>query len=309
MIEVSHISHYFGRFKAVDDISFAVEPGQVVGLLGPNGAGKSTTMRMLAGYLTPTQGEVRICGYDVVRQAIKAQAHLGYLPEGAPHYSEFSVREFLFFAARMRGLRRDVLSDSVQTVITKLSLEAVVNRPMGQLSKGYKRRVGLAQALVHEPRVLLLDEPTDGLDPSQKQHVRALIDSLARECAVLVSTHLLEEVNALCNRVLIIADGQLKVDATPLELERRSRYHGAVSFTADGAGVAKRMLERLREVAAVETAADGRITVFPRQGAKLLMPVQQLLAEQGLEVNELQLERGRLNEVFDMVTGTSETLG
>ncbi len=303
MIETEQLTRRYGPLTAVDCLSFRAEPGHVLGLLGPNGAGKSTAMRMIAGYLAPTAGSARICGFDVCRQPLKARRILGYLPEGAPSYDELSVREFLQFVGRVRGLRGDSLWDRFDYVVETLRLDEVLAQTIGTLSKGFRRRVGLAQAIIHDPRALVLDEPTDGLDPNQKHEVRALIDSMARDRTIVISTHLLEEVRALCSRVVIIARGRLMVDATPEELEMRSRYHGAVSFSASGAGVALRMLERLPEVASVEVDSyDGRVTVFPKPGQRVLEPVQSLLHQQGLEVSELHLERGRLDEVFHDIT-------
>lgn len=307
MIETEQLTRRYGALTAVDGLSFRAEPGQVLGLLGPNGAGKSTAMRMIAGFLTPTSGSARICGFDVRREPLKARRALGYLPEGAPSYDELTVREFLLFIARMRGLKGEAVWNGLDHVVEKLQLEDVLTQAIGTLSKGFRRRVGLAQAIIHDPRALMLDEPTDGLDPNQKQQVRALIDAMARDRTILISTHLLEEVHALCSRVVIIARGRLMIDATPGELEMRSRYHGAVSFSAPGAGVARRMLERLDAASAVEVdPSDGCITVFPKPGRRVLEPVQALLQEQGLEVSELQLERGRLDEVFREITTGSE---
>ncbi|HET7266865.1 MAG TPA: ABC transporter ATP-binding protein [Oleiagrimonas sp.] len=307
MIETDQLTRRYGSLTAVDGLSLRVEPGQVLGLLGPNGAGKSTVMRMISGFLAPTSGTARVCGFDVRKQPLAARRALGYLPEGAPSYGEMTVREFLDFIARARGLKGETRWDAFDSVVERLQLEDVLRQPIDTLSKGFRRRVGLAQAIIHDPPALMLDEPTDGLDPNQKQQVRTLIDAMARDRTILVSTHLLEEVHALCSRVVIIAAGRLLADATPAELETRSRYHGAVSFSAPGAGVARRMLQRLPGVAAVETdPLDGRITVFPKTGCKVLEPVQTLLSEQGLELSELQLERGRLDEVFRQITTRSE---
>jgi len=260
-------------------------------------------MRMVSGFLAPSSGTARVCGFDVRTQPLEARRALGYLPEGAPSYDEMTVREFLWFIARARGLKGDNAWNRFDDVIARLELEEVLMQPIDTLSKGFRRRVGLAQAIIHDPPALMLDEPTDGLDPNQKHQVRALIDSMARNRTILISTHLLEEVHALCSRVVIIAEGRLLADATPAELETRSRYPGAVSFSAQGAGVARRMLERLSEVSSVEVdPLDGRITVFPRPGCQVLEPVQSLLREQGLELAELQLERGRLDEVFRTIT-------
>jgi ABC-2 type transport system ATP-binding protein len=303
MIETHQLTRCYGNLTAVDALSIRVEPGQVLGLLGPNGAGKSTAMRLIAGFLVPTSGTARVCGYDVVREPLKAKRALGYLPEGAPSYGEMTVHEFLQFIVRVRGLRPDAAYRRFDEVVHQLQLEEVLVRGIDTLSKGLRRRVGLAQAILHDPPVLMLDEPTDGLDPNQKHAVRQLIDVMARERTILISTHLLEEVHALCNRVVIIAQGKLLADATPAELEQRSRYHGAVSFSAPGGGMSQEMLGRLPQVAAVEVdPLDGRITVFPKSGQRILEPVESLLREQGLEVSEIQLERGRLDEVFRQIT-------
>ncbi|MGN2252671.1 ATP-binding cassette domain-containing protein [Frateuria sp. GZRe12] len=303
MIEADRLTRCYGRLIAVDALSIRAEPGQVLGLLGPNGAGKTTAMRMIAGFLTPTAGTARVCGHDVQREPIKAKRALGYLPEGAPSYGEMTVREFLTFILRVRALPAEARFRRFDEVVTHLQLEDVLEQCIDTLSKGLRRRVGLAQAILHDPPVLMLDEPTDGLDPNQKHAVRRLIDSMARERTILISTHLLEEVHALCNRVVIIARGKLLADATPAELEARSRYHGAVSFSAPGSGVSQEMLGRLPQVAAIEVdPLDGRITVFPKPGARILEPVEDLLRQQGLEVSEIQLERGRLDEVFRQIT-------
>ncbi|QNK02086.1 ABC transporter ATP-binding protein [Dyella telluris] len=307
MIETEQLTRRYGTLTAVDSLSFRAEPGQVLGLLGPNGAGKTTAMRMIAGFLAPSSGTARVCGYDVRKEPLKAKRALGYLPEGAPSYGELTVREFLTFIMRMRGLQRDEGYRRFERVVGGLQLEGVLDQCIDTLSKGLKRRVGLAQAIVHNPQVLMLDEPTDGLDPNQKHTVRQLIDQMARDRTILISTHLLEEVHALCNRVVIIANGRLLVDATPAELESRSRYHGAVSFSAPGSGVSQEMLGRLPQVASIEVdPMDGRITVFPRPGERILEPVETLLRQQGLEVSEIQLERGRLDEVFRQITAGAE---
>jgi ABC-2 type transport system ATP-binding protein len=302
MIETEQLTRCYGSLTAVDALSIRVEPGQVLGLLGPNGAGKSTAMRMIAGFLVPTSGTAWVCGHDVSREPLKAKRALGYLPEGAPSYGEMTVREFLQFIVRMRGLKAEA-GRRFDAVVQQLQLEEVLELCIDTLSKGLRRRVGLAQAILHDPPVLMLDEPTDGLDPNQKHAVRQLIDVMARDRTILISTHLLEEVHALCTRVVIIARGKLLADATPAELEARSRYHGAVSFSAPGSGMSQEMLGRLPQVAAIEVdPLDGRITVFPKPGERILDAVETLLREQGLEVSEIQLERGRLDEVFRHIT-------
>ena len=303
MIETDRLTRCYGPLTAVDALTIRAEPGQVLGLLGPNGAGKSTAMRMIAGFLAPTSGTARVCGHDVWREPIRAKRMLGYLPEGAPSYGELTVREFLVFVVRMRGMPDELARRRFDEVVGRLQLEDVLEQGIEMLSKGLRRRVGLAQAIIHDPPVLMLDEPTDGLDPNQKHAVRQLIDAMARSRTILISTHLLEEVHALCNRVVIVAQGRLLADATPAELERRSRYHGAVSFSAPGSALSQEMLGRLPQAAAVEVdPLDGRVTVFPRPGQRLLEPVEALLRQQGLEVSEIQLERGRLDEVFRQIT-------
>jgi ABC-2 type transport system ATP-binding protein len=193
MIEISHLSKRYGALTAVDDISFNVEAGQVLGFLGPNGAGKSTTMKMITGFLAPTSGSVSVCGHDVQAAPLAAKARMGYLPEGAPSYGEMSVRGFLEFIADVRGLTAEKRRARLDDVISRLALESVLEQVVETLSKGFKRRVGLAQALLHDPQVLILDEPTDGLDPNQKHEVRKLISSMAKDKIIVISTHILEE--------------------------------------------------------------------------------------------------------------------
>lgn len=222
LIEIDALTKRFGSFTAVDHVSFQVPKGEVLGFLGPNGAGKSTTMRMLAGFMIPTSGTARICGHDVQTDAVAARRVLGFLPEGAPTYPEMTVTGFLRFCAKVRGFRGATLEDRVENAIRLTSLNSVRLQPVETLSKGFKRRVGLAQALLHDPPVLVLDEPTDGLDPNQKHEVRTLIRSMAPEKAIVISTHILEEVDAVCSRAIIIAAGRVVADATPAELAGRS---------------------------------------------------------------------------------------
>jgi ABC-2 type transport system ATP-binding protein len=223
LIEIERLTKRFGGFTAVDDVSFTVDRGEVLGFLGPNGAGKSTTMRMLAGFMPPSAGTARICGADVVDQPVAAKRSLGFLPEGAPTYPEMSVTGFLAFTGRIRGFRGSALQDRVDHAMHLTQLEGVRLQPIETLSKGFKRRVGLAQALLHDPPVLVLDEPTDGLDPNQKHEVRELIRRMAPEKAIVISTHILEEVAAVCTRAIIIARGRVVVDAAPTVFEDSGR--------------------------------------------------------------------------------------
>ncbi len=222
LIEIERLTKRFGAFTAVDDVSFAVRRGEVLGFLGPNGAGKSTTMRMLAGFMIPTAGTARIRGHDVQTDSVAARRLLGFLPEGAPTYPEMSVEGFLRFCARVRGYAGSELADRVDHALGLTTLQGVRLQPVETLSKGFKRRVGLAQALLHDPPVLVLDEPTDGLDPNQKHEVRGLIERMAPDKAIVISTHILEEVDAVCSRAIIIADGRIVADATPAELAQRA---------------------------------------------------------------------------------------
>jgi len=303
MIETRQLSKRYGNLTAVDNISFKVEPGQVLGFLGPNGAGKSTTMKMIAGFLAPTSGSVNVCGHDVADAPLKAKSALGYLPEGAPSYGEMTPREFLAFIADMRGLAGAHRTQRIDDVIERLHLNAVLEQPIETLSKGFKRRVGLAQAIVHDPAVLILDEPTDGLDPNQKHEVRSLINAMAKDKTIVVSTHILEEVHAVCTRAIIIAQGKVLADASPAELEARSRYHQAVSLTTANVAAAKEALSRIADVAAVEIdPQDHRITAFPKPGRQIFAAISDLLKAQGIQVSELQLESGRMDEVFRTIT-------
>lgn len=223
LIEIERLTKRFGAFTAVDDVSFSVARGEVLGFLGPNGAGKSTTMRMLAGFMPPSAGTARICGADIVDQPVRAKRSLGFLPEGAPTYPEMTVTGFLAFCARIRGYRGTEADDRVAQAMVLTQLGGVRLQPIETLSKGFKRRVGLAQALLHDPPVLVLDEPTDGLDPNQKHEVRELIRRMAPTKAIVISTHILEEVAAVCTRAIIIARGRVIVDAAPSVLEREGR--------------------------------------------------------------------------------------
>lgn len=222
MIEISNLVKTFGRLTAVDNLSFKVESGEVLGFLGPNGAGKSTTMKMVTGFLAPSSGTINVCGHPVEGDARAAKQHIGYLPEGAPSYAEMTAQQFLSFIADVRQLTGSHRKDRIDTVIQQLHLEQIINRPIETLSKGFKRRVGLAQAILHDPQVLILDEPTDGLDPNQKYEVRELIKGMAKDKIVVISTHILEEVDVICSRAIIIANGRILVDDTPKALLAQS---------------------------------------------------------------------------------------
>jgi len=222
LIEVKALDKRFGTIHAVRNLSFSVKKGEVLGFLGPNGAGKSTTMKMITGFLEPTSGTVSVCGHDILEDPIAVKEKIGYLPEGAPAYGEMTVKNFLDFIADIRGFKGKEKQDRVDEIIKKINLETVRNQTIDTLSKGFKRRVGVAQALLHDPEVLIMDEPTDGLDPNQKHEVRMLINDMAEHKAIIISTHILEEVDAICTRAIIIASGQLLFDGTPKELLAKS---------------------------------------------------------------------------------------
>ena len=209
MIKIENLSKKFGHLVAVEDISFSVESGEVLGFLGPNGAGKSTTMKMITGFLTPSSGDISVCGFNVSEQPIEAKKRIGYLPEGAPSYGEMTPLQYLEFIAEVRELTGQKKIERKKEVIQLLHLDKILNQSIETLSKGFKRRVGLAQAILHDPEVLILDEPTDGLDPNQKHEVRELIKSIAPEKTIVISTHMLGEVDAICTRAIIIGDGKI----------------------------------------------------------------------------------------------------
>jgi ABC-2 type transport system ATP-binding protein len=308
MIEIEGLTKHFGAVAAVAGIDLKVGKGEVLGFLGPNGAGKSTTMKMITGFLTPTKGRVSVCGHDVETDTIAAQKSIGYLPEGAPAYGDMTPRQFLDFIARVRGFSGTANKACVDAVVAKTDLDPVLDQPIDTLSKGFKRRVGLAQAILHDPPVLIMDEPTDGLDPNQKYSVRELIRAMAKEKAIVVSTHLLEEVEAICTRAVIIDRGRVVADGTPAQLLARSRHHNAVTLTVP-AQEAPDVTTRLRTIAAVATVeqapGDGgmmRLTAFPKGGALLIEDIGRMAADNTWKVQELYAEPGRLDEVFRAIT-------
>ncbi|MCL6270525.1 ABC transporter ATP-binding protein [Sansalvadorimonas sp. 2012CJ34-2] len=306
MIRIDNLKKAFNGFQAVDGITFNVSPGEVLGFLGPNGAGKSTTMKMLTGFITPDSGSVSLCGFDVSNDPVAAKSLVGYLPEGAPAYGDMTPLNFLSFIADIRGLLGKHKTSRIDEVIHLLELQSVCNRPIDTLSKGFKRRVGIAQAILHDPQILILDEPTDGLDPNQKYQVRELIRGLAKEKIVIISTHILEEVTVVCTRAIVIARGRVLADATPSELEARSRYHRAVCIDLVDVPEedAVTALESVAGAARVEVSSDhtGLYTVLPEPNGNLLNAVHDLAIRKGWNVQELFMERGRLDDVFRQLT-------
>jgi len=306
-IEVQHLSKSFGPLRAVNDVSFNVAKGDVLGFLGPNGAGKSTTMKMITGFLEPSDGTVRVCGHDLYAEPVQLKSKVGYLPEGAPAYGEMTPVRFLEFVGEVRGLRGQYLASRIADVIRTIHLEAVLEQRIETLSKGYKRRVGLAQTILHDPEVLVMDEPTDGLDPNQKHEVRTLIKEMAKEKAIIISTHILEEVDAVCSRAIIIANGRLLFEGTPAELESQSRLHNAVTLSVvHDSLAARRELTSLEEVDDVEmhtdTTGNTRLTVVPKPGVSIINRLDDFIQAQGWHVTEFRIESGRLDEVFRTIT-------
>ncbi len=299
MIRIENLVKTFGAKRAVDGVSFAVQRGEVLGFLGPNGAGKSTTMRVLTGFYPPSSGRVSVGGHDVVEEPLQAKRLLGYLPENAPSYPDMSVQGFLEFAAAMRGLDGAARRSAVGRVVERCFLGSVLRQSIDTLSKGYKHRTCLAQALIHDPEVLVLDEPTDGLDPNQKHEVRNLIRELGRTKAVVFSTHILEEVDAACSRAIIIDRGRIVANGTPQELRAMSEVAGAVTLRADGASE-----EKLAALGRVQRL-EGGIRVYPAdQGAAatLAARVVELAGREGWRLELLRTEEGQLDEVFRRIT-------
>ncbi len=309
MLEIQHLVKHFGPLAAVDDVSFAVPGGEVLGFLGPNGAGKSTTMKMITGFLAPTAGTAIVCGHDIGKEPIAAKRHIGYLPEGAPAYPDMNAADFLGFVAHIRGFGGAEAKRRIARVVEMIKIGDILYQPIETLSKGFKRRVGVAQALLHDPNVLILDEPTDGLDPNQKYEMRNVIATMRQQKAIIISTHLLEEVEAVCSRAIIIAQGRILADGTPAQLAARSRHHNAVRLGVAGGDPAQIRTELLRlpAVAAVETITDGEgdgLMILPRGGEPVVGEVADLARAHRWPVNLLRVERGRLDDVFRAVTAS-----
>jgi ABC-2 type transport system ATP-binding protein len=299
MIRIDNLVKTFGAKRAVDGVSFTVERGEVLGFLGPNGAGKSTTMRMLTGFMPPSSGKVSVGGFDVVESPIDAKRLIGYLPENAAAYPDMTVQGFLAFTAELRGLTGTARKKAVGRVVELCFLQSVLGQSIDTLSKGYRHRTCLAQALIHDPQVLVMDEPTDGLDPNQKHEVRNLIRELGKTKAIVFSTHILEEVDAACTRAIIIDRGRIVANGTPEELRGMSALAGAVTLQAVGVSV-----EKLSSLGRVEQL-DGAFRVYPAEKSKsgqLAQAVVDLVNREGWKVEGMYSERGELDEVFRRIT-------
>ena len=310
MIVVEHLSKDFGPKRAVNDISFTVQKGEILGFLGPNGAGKSTTMRMLTGFIPPTAGRVTIGGFDVAENPIPAKRLIGYLPESAPCYSDMTVHGFLSFAAEIRGIHGAKREEAIRKAVGLCFLEGVLHQSVDTLSKGYRHRTCLAQAIIHDPEVLVLDEPTDGLDPNQKHEIRLLLKRFGQNKAIIFSTHILEEVDAVCSRAIIIDRGRVVANGTPADLRSRHELAGSVTLRTHGvaAEAIKSRLSTLGVAGKVRLdSADSSVLVrvFPRDKTvnnELAKAVAQLAAREGWSFEDLRTEEGRLDEVFRSIT-------
>jgi ABC-2 type transport system ATP-binding protein len=306
MITVEKLTKRFGPKLAVDNISFSVQKGEVLGFLGPNGAGKSTSMRMITGYLPPSAGKVSVCGFDVVEESLKSRRRIGYLPENAPIYSDMSVLGFLKFCAELRGLFGEAGNKAINRVVQLCFLQPVLHQSVDTLSKGYRHRTCLAQAIIHDPEVLILDEPTDGLDPNQKHEVRTLIKRMGRDKAIIFSTHILEEVEAACTRAIIIDRGKIVANGTPDELKARAPFAGTIVVGLRGTTwqSVETELGKLRflERSELISESDSRVTARLQPKGDLLPEVLDLAQRQRWQVEHLNVDEGRLDDVFRSIT-------
>jgi len=310
MIEIRNLSKSFGPLVAVDNLSFSVAKGEVLGFLGPNGAGKSTTMKMVTGFLEPTSGAVTVCGHDVQTDPLGAKRCIGYLPEGAPLYGDMTPKGFLNFIAEIRGIGGAERSARIAEVVEKVHIGGVMGQRIETLSKGFKRRVGLAQAILHDPEVLILDEPTDGLDPNQKHDVRQLILEMAKDKCIVLSTHILEEVPAVCTRAIVISDGKLEFDGTPQAMRECATGYGSISvqFSASS-NVAIGALENLPSVQRVTSGptglGSGGFVLYPSGDGNPLEALTRAAQEHNWQVTNINVDSGRLDEVFRQITAKS----
>ena len=310
MIEVDGLTKRYGELKAVDNISFAVERGEILGFLGPNGAGKSTTMKMLSCFIAPTRGTARICGKDILAHSLEVRKMIGYLPENAPSYKDMTVKEFLRFVAEIRGYRKAEADSRIESVIETTFLEQAQYQTINTLSKGYRQRVGFAQTLIHDPPVLILDEPTDGLDPNQKHEVRTLIKNMSQNKAIILSTHILEEMEAVCSRAIIINSGAIVADGTPEELLSKSLLYRAVSVTLLEKPTAEILgeLKELTDVRDIEQEASPdvsdtyKLRIYPKKGKNPISEVTRFVSERKLNIAGIFSEKGKMDEVFRNLT-------
>jgi ABC-2 type transport system ATP-binding protein len=306
MIEVKNLTKNYAGFKAVQGISFHVNKGEIVGFLGPNGAGKSTTMKILAGYLPPTDGSIQVSGFDVVTHSLDVRKRIGYMPENNPLYFDMRVDDFLSYRARVKGVPGKYVKDRVETVKRQTDIKSKERAIIGNLSKGFKQRVGLADAMVHEPDLLILDEPTIGLDPNQIRSVRDLIKELGKHHTILLSTHILPEVEMTCNRVLIINRGKIEASDTPANLTKLVRGGGALRLEVKAsAGEIATKLRTVAHVEDVETSSTGEwatAKIYAKGGEDVRSGVWQLVRQENWELREMSRSRATLEDVFVELT-------
>jgi ABC-2 type transport system ATP-binding protein len=316
VLDVQHLSRSYGAFRALDDVSFQVSRGEIVGFLGPNGAGKTTTMKILTGFMAPSAGAARVCGLDVVTESLEVRRRIGYLPENAPVYTDMRVVDYLDFVGRMRGMAAGERARAVERVAMECDVEDRLHQPIGELSKGYRQRVGLAQALLHQPEVLILDEPTSGLDPNQIQHVRDLVRRIGRSRTVLLSTHILQEVQAMCDRVLILNRGKLVADS-PVDrvqevvsggaLVRAVFTAGSVRLTREALSASLQSLAGVLRVEAREEEDTALLGFEVLAERDLRAEVFDLAVREGVRLVELTRQGGSLEEVFRRLTVAGPT--
>ncbi len=305
MIEVSHVERQFGTFRAVDDVSFSIPTGQIVGLLGPNGAGKTTTMRMITGFLKPTAGTISIDGIDITEDPVAAKQKIGYMPESAPLYSDMIVDDYLRYVASVQGVDADT---KVPELCAVCGLKEVMHKNISDLSRGYRQRVGLAHALMNDPEILILDEPTSGLDPNQVEDVRALIKEIGKTRTVIVSTHILSEVEMICGRVIIIAKGKLVADSPTDQLRENYGHSATISMEVAGAGEeeVKALLSGLDSISSVSVSSDSDshvlASISPKAGSEIRSLLAKTIVEKGWDLFELTLEKNSLEDVFHELT-------
>ena len=313
MIRVQALSKNFNNFQAVDQVSFEVQRGEVLGFLGPNGAGKSTTMKMLTCFIPPSSGTADICGFSILDNPLQVRAQIGYLPESAPSYDEMLVGEFLRFVGEIRGYSGKELQRRVSVVIEMTALGDVKDQMIETLSKGFRQRTSLAQALIHDPPVLILDEPTDGLDPNQKHEVRSLIKDMSEERTILISTHILEEVESVCTRAMIISAGKVVGYGTPDELMSQSLYRNSVTVSVNAADPTQLLkdfneLDFIYSVERIPEKRDGVITMrlYPQKKESIALQVEKFIFAQNMPIENFNVDRGRLDEVFRELTTTDQ---
>lgn len=310
MIKAEHLTKNFGEFKAVDDISFEIKPGEIVGILGPNGAGKTTTLRILTAYFTPTLGQVKYDDLDIVEDSLKIRQKIGFLPENNPLYENMKVREYLSYAGEMHNLSKDKLKAAVKKAIEICGLKDRENQEIGTLSKGYRQRVGLAQALVHDPEILILDEPTEGLDPNQRIEIRDLIKKIGQQKTVILSSHVLSEVEATCNRVLIINQGKIVASGTPDELKSQSAKQTKISLKAEGP--LEQMVDAIKKLDGVEKVLNAKsegnivsLEIETDSTKELRKPLVQLLLDNNWQLLEINKHEKSLEDIFVKLTKNS----